>query len=38
MTHNENKHVLALEGNKEIFDSVFKPLAYDHPNEGFDEQ
>jgi len=34
--HNENKHVLTLEGDKEIFYNVFKPLAYDHPNEGLD--
>jgi hypothetical protein len=25
VTHNENKHIFALEGNKETFDSVLKP-------------
>jgi hypothetical protein len=33
-----NKHVLTLKGNKEIFNSVIKPLAYDHFNEGFDDK
>jgi hypothetical protein len=38
---NENKHVLALEGNKEIFDNLLKPLTYDCPNEankGFNDK
>ncbi len=38
VTHNVNKHVFALKGNKEIFYNVFKPLAYDHPNEGFNDK
>jgi hypothetical protein len=38
ITHNENKHILTLKGNYEIFYNVLKPLADDHPNEGFDEQ
>lgn len=36
--HNENKKVLALEGNKEIFDNVIMPLANEHPNEAPNEQ
>jgi len=36
--HNENKHALALEGDKDIFDNVLKPLVNECPNDGFDEQ
>jgi hypothetical protein len=40
--HNENKKVLALEGNKEIFDNIIKPLANgclnEAPNEQLDDQ
>jgi len=36
--HNENKHVLALEGDKDTFDNVLKPLVNECPNDGFDEQ
>jgi hypothetical protein len=35
---NENKQVLALEGNKKIFDNIIKPLANEHPNEAPNEQ
>jgi hypothetical protein len=36
--HNENKHVLTLKGDNDIFDNVFKPLVNECPNDGFDEQ
>lgn len=36
--HNENKKVLALEGNKEFFDNVIMPLANEHLNEAPNEQ
>jgi 3-methyladenine DNA glycosylase Tag len=36
--HNENKKVLALEGNKEIFDNFIMSLTNEHPNEAPNEQ
>ncbi len=35
---NENKHVLALEGDKDIFDNILKPLANECPNDELDEK
>ncbi len=31
---NENKHILALEGKKEIFDTILKPLTNYHLHRG----
>jgi hypothetical protein len=36
--HNENKKILTLEGDEEIFDNVIMPLANEHPNEAPNEQ
>ncbi len=35
---NENKHVFALEGDKDIFDNNLKPLANECPNDELDEK
>jgi hypothetical protein len=35
--HNKNKHI-ALEGDKDIFDNIFKPLANERPNDELDEK
>jgi hypothetical protein len=34
----KNKHVCALEGDKYIFDNVFKPSTNERPNDGSNEQ
>lgn len=35
---NQNKHVFAFEGDKDIFDNNLKPLANECPNDELDEK